>query len=309
MLLTAGERISMALLAMAIKNLGHSAQSFTGSQAGVITDSVHNKARIIDVTPGRIRTALDEGNIAIVAGFQGVSQDKKDITTLGRGGSDRHGRRARRGARRRGLRDLHRRGRRVHRRPAGGEEGEEDRLDLLRGHAGARRLRLQGAAPPLCGVRPPLQHPDPRALVLQRAAGHLGQQRTDQARGPEGGAGHHFGVAHDTSEAKVTVVGVPDKPGEAASIFRAIADAEINIDMVVQNVSAASTGLTEGISFTLPKTEGRKAIDALEKAKNVIGFDSLRYDDQIGKISLVGAGMKRTRVSRPASSRRCPTRG
>ena len=88
MLLTAGERISMALLAMAIKNLGHEAQSFTGSQAGVITDSVHNKARIIDVTPGRIRTALDEGNIAIAAGFQGVTQDKKDITTLGRGGPD-----------------------------------------------------------------------------------------------------------------------------------------------------------------------------------------------------------------------------
>ncbi|MFC9951203.1 aspartate kinase, partial [Streptomyces prasinus] len=99
------------------------------------------------------------------------------------------------------------------------------------------------------------------------------------------------GVAHDTSEAKVTVVGVPDKPGEAASIFRTIADAEINIDMVVQNVSAASTGLTD-ISFTLPKTEGRKAIDALEKNKGAIGFESLRYDDQIGKISLVGAGMK-----------------
>jgi aspartate kinase len=99
------------------------------------------------------------------------------------------------------------------------------------------------------------------------------------------------GVAHDTSEAKVTVVGVPDKPGEAAVIFRAIANAEINIDMIVQNVSAASTGLTD-ISFTLPKTEGRKAIDALEKAKGAVGFDSLRYDDQIGKISLVGAGMK-----------------
>lgn len=99
------------------------------------------------------------------------------------------------------------------------------------------------------------------------------------------------GVAHDVSEAKITVVGVPDKPGEAAAIFRAIADAEINIDMIVQNVSAASTGLTD-ISFTLPKTEGHKAIDALEKAKGTIGFDSLRYDDQIGKISLVGAGMK-----------------
>ena len=99
------------------------------------------------------------------------------------------------------------------------------------------------------------------------------------------------GVAHDISEAKVTVVGVPDKPGEAAAIFRAIADAEINIDMVVQNVSAASTGLTD-ISFTLPKTEGRKAIDALERHRAAIGFESLRYDDQIAKISLVGAGMK-----------------
>ncbi len=99
------------------------------------------------------------------------------------------------------------------------------------------------------------------------------------------------GVAHDTSEAKVTVVGVPDKPGEAAAIFRAIADAQVNIDMVVQNVSAASTGLTD-ISFTLPKSEGRKAIDALERNRPGIGFDSLRYDDQIGKISLVGAGMK-----------------
>ncbi len=99
------------------------------------------------------------------------------------------------------------------------------------------------------------------------------------------------GVAHDRSQAKITVVGVPDKPGEAAAIFRAIADAEVNIDMVVQNVSAASTGLTD-ISFTLPKAEGRKAIDALERTKASIGFDSLRYDDQIAKISLVGAGMK-----------------
>lgn len=99
------------------------------------------------------------------------------------------------------------------------------------------------------------------------------------------------GVAHDVSEAKVTVVGVPDKPGEAAAIFRTIANAEVNIDMVVQNVSAASTGLTD-ISFTLPKAEGRKAIDALERNRGTIGFESLRYDDQIAKISLVGAGMK-----------------
>jgi aspartate kinase len=99
------------------------------------------------------------------------------------------------------------------------------------------------------------------------------------------------GVAHDVSEAKITVVGVPDKPGEAAAIFRTIANAEVNIDMVVQNVSAATTGLTD-ISFTLPKAEGRKAIDALERNRGTIGFESLRYDDQIAKISLVGAGMK-----------------
>jgi aspartate kinase len=99
------------------------------------------------------------------------------------------------------------------------------------------------------------------------------------------------GVAHDTSEAKITVIGVPDKPGEAARIFRAVADAEINIDMVVQNVSAAATGLTD-ISFTLPKTDGAKAMSLLDKLKTHIGFDSLAYDDQIAKVSLIGAGMK-----------------
>ncbi|MEU1269937.1 aspartate kinase [Streptomyces sp. NPDC005799] len=289
MLLTAGERISMALLAMAIKNLGHEAQSFTGSQAGVITDSVHNKARIIDVTPGRIRTALDEGNIAIVAGFQGVSQDKKDITTLGRGGSDTTAV-ALAAALDAEVCEIYT--------DVDGVFTADPRVvkkarkidwisfeDMLELASSGSKVLLHRCVEYARRYDIPI-HVRSSFSGLQGtwvSSEPIGDQKVEQAI--------ISGVAHDTSEAKITVVGVPDKPGEAAVIFRAIADAEINIDMVVQNVSAASTGLTD-ISFTLPKSEGRKAIDALEKAKGGIGFDSLRYDDQIGKISLVGAGMK-----------------
>ncbi|GGZ81624.1 aspartate kinase [Streptomyces bluensis] len=295
MLLTAGERISMALLAMAIKNLGHEAQSFTGSQAGVITDSVHNKARIIDVTPGRIRTALDEGNIAIVAGFQGVSQDKKDITTLGRGGSDTTAV-ALAAALDAEVCEIYtdvdgvftadprvvKKARKID------WISFEDMLELAASGSKvllhrcveyARRYNIPiHVRSSFSGLQGTWVSSEPLVRKQQQ-----GEQKVEQAI--------ISGVAHDTSEAKVTVVGVPDKPGEAAAIFRAIADAQLNIDMVVQNVSAASTGLTD-ISFTLPKTDGHKAIGSLEKAKAAIGFDSLRYDDQIGKISLVGAGMK-----------------
>ncbi|MFF3412037.1 aspartate kinase [Streptomyces sp. NPDC002742] len=296
MLLTAGERISMALLAMAIKNLGHSAQSFTGSQAGVITDSVHNKARIIDVTPGRIRTALDEGNIAIVAGFQGVSQDKKDITTLGRGGSDTTAV-ALAAALDAEVCEIYtdvdgvftadprvvKKARKID------WIAFEDMLELAASgskvllHRCVEYARRYDIPIHVRSSFSGLQGTWVSSAPLVQKTQQQGDQKVEQAI--------ISGVAHDTSEAKVTVVGVPDKPGEAAAIFRAIANAEINIDMIVQNVSAATTGLTD-ISFTLPKTEGRKAIDALEKAKGVIGFESLRYDDQIGKISLVGAGMK-----------------
>ncbi|GAA3379767.1 MULTISPECIES: aspartate kinase [Streptomyces] len=290
MLLTAGERISMALLAMAIKNLGHEAQSFTGSQAGVITDSVHNKARIIDVTPGRIRTALDEGNIAIVAGFQGVSADSKDITTLGRGGSDTTAV-ALAAALDAEVCEIYtdvdgvftadprvvKKARKID------WISSEDMLELA---ASGSKVLLHRCVEYARRYNIPIH-------VRSSFSGLPGTWVSNE--NPQGDAQVEHaiisGVAHDVSEAKITVVGVPDKPGEAAAIFRAIADAEINIDMIVQNVSAASTGLTD-ISFTLPKAEGHKAIDALEKAKAQIGFDSLRYDDQIGKISLVGAGMK-----------------
>ncbi|MER5545241.1 aspartate kinase [Streptomyces sp. NPDC002589] len=289
MLLTAGERISMALLAMAIKNLGHEAQSFTGSQAGVITDSVHNKARIIDVTPGRIRDSLDKGNIAIVAGFQGVSADKKDITTLGRGGSDTTAV-ALAAALDAEVCEIYT--------DVDGVFTADPRVvkkakkiewisfeDMLELAASGSKVLLHRCVEYARRYNIPI-HVRSSFSGLQGtwvSSEPIGDKKVEQAI--------ISGVAHDTSEAKITVVGVPDKPGEAAAIFRTIADAEINIDMVVQNVSAASTGLTD-ISFTLPKTEGRKAIDALEKNRPGIGFDSLRYDDQIGKISLVGAGMK-----------------
>ncbi|MFD9380061.1 aspartate kinase [Streptomyces sp. NPDC059999] len=290
MLLTAGERISMALLAMAIKNLGHEAQSFTGSQAGVITDSVHNKARIIDVTPGRIRTALDEGNIAIVAGFQGVSADSKDITTLGRGGSDTTAV-ALAAALDAEVCEIYtdvdgvftadprvvKKARKID------WISSEDMLELA---ASGSKVLLHRCVEYARRYDIPIH-------VRSSFSGLPGTWVSNENPQGDEPVEHAIisGVAHDVSEAKITVVGVPDKPGEAAAIFRAIADAEINIDMIVQNVSAASTGLTD-ISFTLPKAEGHKAIDALEKAKGAIGFESLRYDDQIGKISLVGAGMK-----------------
>ncbi|WP_431958830.1 aspartate kinase [Actinacidiphila sp. bgisy160] len=290
MLLTAGERISMALLAMAIKNLGHEAQSFTGSQAGVITDSVHNKARIIDVTPGRIRTALDQGNIAIVAGFQGVSQDSKDITTLGRGGSDTTAV-ALAAALDAEVCEIYtdvdgvftadprvvKKARKID------WISSEDMLELA---SSGSKVLLHRCVEYARRYNIPIH-------VRSSFSGLQGTWVSNEPREDQKGMEHAIisGVAHDTSEAKVTVVGVPDKPGEAAVIFRAIADAEINIDMVVQNVSAAATGLTD-ISFTLPKADGPKAIEALKRVQDTIGFETLRYDDQIAKISLVGAGMK-----------------
>ena len=284
MLLTAGERISMALLAMAIQSLGLSARSFTGSQAGVITDSTHGKARIIDVTPGRITTALTEGHIAIVAGFQGISQDSKDITTLGRGGSDTTA---------------------VALSAALGAEVCEIYSDVDGVHSadprivpGARQLRtvsyeemLELAA---CGAR--ILHL--RCVEYARRYGVRLVVRSSFSQQPgttiRGGAAVEqaiiSGVAHDLSEARITVVGVPDKPGEAASIFRAVADAEVNVDMIVQNVSGA-TGRTD-ISFTLPTSDLPGAMAALSKMQPAVGFDSLLSDEHIGKVSLIGAGMK-----------------
>jgi aspartate kinase len=288
MLLTAGERISMALLAMAIANLGHEARSFTGSQAGVITDGSHGKARIIDVTPGRIRSALDNGSIAIVAGFQGVSQDSKDITTLGRGGSDTTA---------------------VALAAALGADVCEIYSDVDGIFTADPRIVPTARRVPRISYEEMLEMAASGAKILHlrcveyaRRYGipiHVrssfsqkeGTWVVDSIEGIVMEQAIISGVAHDRSEAKITVVGVPDKVGEAAAIFAVLADTGINIDMIVQNVSAASTGRTD-ISFTLPETDGQTAMAALNKIKDQVGFESLRYDDQIGKVSLIGAGMR-----------------
>ena len=291
MLLTAGERISMALLAMAIANLGHTARSFTGSQAGVITDSAHGKARIIDVTPGRIRGALDDGDVAIVAGFQGVSADSKDITTLGRGGSDTTAV-ALAAALKADICEIYTdvdgvftadprivpNARRIVR------LSNEEMLEMAA--SGAKILHLRCVE-----YARRFEMPIHVRSSFSYREGTLVVAHTEDEEGDDVEAPIIAGVAHDRSQAKITVVGVPDHPGKAAEIFQACADAEINIDMIVQNVSAVETGLTD-ISFTLPKTDGQVGVQALKRIQPRSGFASLLYDDHIGKLSLVGAGMR-----------------
>lgn len=288
MLLTSGERISNALVAMAISSLGAQAQSFTGSQAGVITTSSHGKAKIIDVTPGRVRSALDEGKIVLVAGFQGVSQDTKDITTLGRGGSDTTA-------------------------VALAAALEADVCEIYTDVDGvytadprivsdARRLdkvsfeeMLEMAA---CGAKVLML----RCVEYARRYNVPVHVRSSYSTKPGTmvtGSMEDIpveeailtGVAHDRSEAKITVVGLDDKPGYAAKVFRAVADAEINIDMVLQNISKVETGKTD-ITFTLPRELGPLGVEKLTKLQGEIGFTEVLYDDHIGKVSLIGAGMK-----------------
>jgi aspartate kinase len=287
MLLTAGERISMALLAMAINSLGFKAESFTGSQAGVLTTSVHGKARIVDITPGRIETSVAEGNIAIVAGFQGFSKETMNITTLGRGGTDTTAVAL--------AAALHADVCEIYTDVDGVFTADprivpnarrletvtyEEMLELaacgakvlhLRSVEYARRygvpihVRSSFSAKPGTTVTGSMEDPVEQAIIS--------------------------GVAHDRSEVKVTVVNVPDKPGEAAAIFRELADAEINIDMIVQNISTGGTGRTD-VSFTLPATDGPLALTSLKRIQDRVGFTDLLYDDHVGKLSLIGAGMR-----------------
>jgi aspartate kinase len=290
MLLTAGERISMAVLAMAIQNLGHEARSFTGSQAGVITDADHGKAKIIDVTPGRIEEALGQGAIAIVAGFQGVSQTTKDITTLGRGGSDTTA---------------------VALAVAHKAEVCEIYSDVDGIFTADPRIEPRATKIPRISYEETLEMAAQGAKILHlrcveyarrydmpihvrssfsEKEGTWVVKTQDVVLEETMEAAIITGVAHDSSQAKITVVGVPDKVGEAAAIFRAVADAQINIDMIVQNVSAAATGLTD-ISFTLPRGEGQAAMAALSRLQGEVGYERLQYDDSVGKVSIVGAGM------------------
>jgi aspartate kinase len=292
MLLTAGERISAALLAMATESLGVHARSFTGSQAGVITTAQHGDARIIDITPSRISTCLAEGDVAIIAGFQGVSPDTKDVTTLGRGASDTTAvaLAAALGA---DVCEIYTdvdgvftadprivpTARRIER------ISSEEMLEMAASGAKVLHLRCVEYARRF-GVKVHV-----RSSFSQRQGTWVVDEPLDPAEGKQMEDPIISGVAHDRSEAKITVVGVPDKPGKAAAIFEAVAMADVNLDMIVQNVSAAATGLTD-VSFTLPKADGQKALNTLQKVREQIGFDALLYDDQIGKVSLIGAGMR-----------------
>jgi len=288
MLLTAGERMSAALLAMAIADQGMQVRSFTGSQAGVITTGTHGNARIIDITPGRIVSALAEGDIVIVAGFQGVSQDTKDITTIGRGGSDTTA-------------------------VALAASLDAEYCEIYTDVDGvftadprivpsARQIpkisyeeMLEMAA---CGAKilhlrcvEYARRENVRVHVRSSFSTKEGTWITELEKGTAMEQAIISGVAHDRSEAKITIVGVPDKIGEAARIFEAVAATEINIDMIVQNVSAVETGRTD-ISFTLPKTDGARAVAALNDISAEVGFAHVLYDDQIGKVSVVGVGMR-----------------
>ncbi|UGQ58034.1 aspartate kinase [Rhodococcus pyridinivorans] len=288
MLLTSGERISNSLVAMAIHSLGAEARSFTGSQAGVITTGSHGKAKIIDVTPGRVRTALDEGSIVLVAGFQGVSQDSKDITTLGRGGSDTTAV-ALAAALNADVCEIYT--------DVDGVFSADPRIvkDAQRLETVSFEEMLELAA---CGAKVLML----RCVEYARRYNvpvHVRSSYTTKPGTMVSGSMEDIpveealitGVAHDRSEAKITVVGIPDTPGYAAKVFRAVADAEINIDMVLQNISKVETGKTD-ITFTCPKSDGPRAVELLTKQQGDIGFTQVLFDDHIGKVSLVGAGMK-----------------
>lgn len=290
MLLTTGERQSAALLAMALSDLGVEAVSYTGSQAGIITTATHGNARIIDITPGRIVRSLDEGAVVIVAGFQGVAQTTKDVTTLGRGASDTTA---------------------VALAASLGADYCEIYSDVDGVYTADPRI-VNGARhiPEICHEEM-LEMAACGAKILhlrcveyarrENVPVHVRSSFTDkpgtwvlphdQLKGSAMEEALITGVAHDRSEAKITIVGVPDQIGEAAQIFAAIAEADINIDMIVQNVSKLSDQSTD-ISFTLPMADGPRAIAALKDVQDSVGFSELLYDDQIGKISVVGVGMR-----------------
>jgi aspartate kinase len=299
MLLTAGERISMAVLAMAINDLGFEARSYTGSQAGLITDSTHGKARIVDVTPGRIQEALRENAIPIVAGFQGVSQDTKDITTLGRGGSDLTAV-ALAAALYAEVCEIYTdvdgifsadprivpRARQVPR------ITYDEMMELAAAGAKVLHLRCVEYAKRFdlpIHVRSSFSDKEGTFVIAD-----LNDQSKLKKLSKVGAIMEQpiiAGVAHDLGDAKITVVGVPDRPGMAAAIFQAVADAGINMDMIVQNVSVHESGATD-VTFTCPRADATKAELALRRIEKEVNFKDIDTDENIGKISLVGAGMR-----------------
>jgi aspartate kinase len=284
MLISVGERISNSLCAMAVHDLGHEAISLTGSQAGIVTDTAHGKAKIAEVRATRINDALDAGKIVLVAGFQGVSADSHDVTTLGRGGSDTTAvaLAAALGGACEIFTDVE------------GVFTADPRIvpDALKLKTVSYEEMLEMAA---TGARVMMA----RSIEIARSYGvplHVRASFNDNEGTWIAEEGDLMleraivsGVTHDVSEAKATIVSVPDSPGIAARVFRALAGAGVNIDMIVQNVSA--NGATD-ISFTLPKSDLATAKPILDRLAAEIGATSIDLDDEIAKVSLVGAGMK-----------------
>jgi len=291
MLLTSGERISMALLALAINSMGGSARSFTGSQAGIQTDEVHGNARISEINPERVREAIDEGHIAIVAGFQGFNKETRDITTLGRGGSDTTAVALAAGLKA-DLCEIYS--------DVDGVYSADPRIvpaaQKLDGIDIESMLELAAAGAKILHIRAvefARRHnvdlrvrstfsTDPGTIVYSSQAGEKMEEAIVS------------GVATDKGQAKITVIGISDVPGKAAEIFTVVAEAGANIDMIVQNTPTGSdvTDAVSDISFTLPSGDLAKVVAALKAAQPSLGYRELEEDDEIGKLSVVGAGMK-----------------
>ena len=285
MLLSTGERISCALCAMAINDQGHRAISLTGSQAGIVTDTSHTKARILDVRANRIREALDEDKIVLVAGFQGVSTSK-DVTTLGRGGSDTTA---------------------VALAAAVGADVCEIYTDVAGVYSADPRIVPEARKLPVVSFEEMLEMSASGAGVLQlrsveyaRNHGvriHCRSSFTDEPGtwvvGEEETMERPLitAVTHSTDEARITLQGVPDHPGVAGRIFSELADANVNVDMIIQN-EPVSEGQEADMSFTVPRTDLRVARETLERVIGEVGISGLSHDPEMGKVSVVGAGMR-----------------
>ena len=283
MLLSTGERISCALMAMALHDLGHEALSFTGSQAGIVTDDSHTKAKILEVKGDRLRTALDAGRIVLVAGFQGVSTEN-NVTTLGRGGSDTTA---------------------VALAAALGARVCEIYTDVTGVVTADPRIEPGAAKLPVVSHEEMLEMAAMGSKVLalrsvEFARRHDVPLHVRSSFRPEEGTwitketpdmekAIVTGLAHKSDEAKVTIAGLANRPGVAAQIFTVLADRNLNVDTIIQNQSDEHGA---SVSFTVPLDELRPALETLEETRERIGFRELTSDDQIGKVTLVGAGMK-----------------
>src|SRR5688572_16514987 len=286
MLLSTGERVSCALAAMVINDLGKEAISLTGSQAGIVTDSGHTKARILEVKAHRIRAALDDGKIVLVAGFQGVSQTSLDVTTLGRGGSDTTA---------------------VALAAALGAEVCEIYTDVAGVFSADPRIVPEARKLPIVTFEEMLEMSASGAGVLQLRSVEYARNHgvAIHCRSSfEDGPGTFVvdenqtmerplvtAVTHSTSEARITLTGLPDQPGIAAGVMGALAQANVNVDMIIQN-EPQSDGHLADMSVTVPRDDLLGAREALEPLKEELGFGAIQTDEQMGKVSVVGAGMK-----------------